>query len=275
MGSPGMTEVLAATLLFLVFLYQVSHVFRYYAKFLVFTLLSLVSATVFIPLMLIRPRDYRNALYPAWGARQISKLLGIRFEMKGLENAVQDTGCVVVINHQSALDLLVLGEIWPKLQRCTVISKKEVLYLGPFGLATWLWGTIFIDRLNVERAQSTINSTADIVRNNRAKLCMFPEGTRNNGATLLPFKKGAFHVAISSQTPVQPVVVSRYYFLDDKKKIFDSGSVIITILPPIPTVGRTKDDVNALVAETRDAMIEVHTKTSEEVIGLLKTEKIS
>ena len=52
---------------------------------------------------------------------------------------------------------------------------------------------------------------------------MFPEGTRNGSATLLPFKKGAFHVAIASQTPIQPIVVSRYHFLDDRKKVFNSG----------------------------------------------------
>jgi 1-acyl-sn-glycerol-3-phosphate acyltransferase len=43
---------------------------------------------------------------PAWNARQLSKLLGIKFEMRGLENIVQGSGCVVLINHQSALDIL-------------------------------------------------------------------------------------------------------------------------------------------------------------------------
>ena len=55
------------------------------------------------------------------------------------------------------------------------------------------------------------------------KLCMFPEGTRHGGDDLLPFKKGAFHVAISSECPLQPVLVSQYYFLDSKRRIFDNG----------------------------------------------------
>lgn len=54
---------------------------------------------------------------------------------------------------------------------------------------------------------------------------MFPEGTRHLGDELLPFKKGAFHVAIASQTPVQPVVVSKYHFLDSEKHIFNTGNV--------------------------------------------------
>lgn len=58
---------------------------------------------------------------------------------------------------------------------------------------------------------------------------MFPEGTRHGGDDLLPFKKGAFHVAISSQCPLQPIVVSRYYFLNSKKRIFDPGNLVFLL----------------------------------------------
>lgn len=67
----------------------------------------------------------------------------------------------------------VLANIWPIMGRCTVISKREIFYLWPFGLAAWLWGTIFIDRLNVEKAQSTINKTGDTIRNNKVSSSSF------------------------------------------------------------------------------------------------------
>lgn len=57
-----------------------------------------------------------------------------------------------------------LAELWPVLEHCTVISKKEVLYLGTFGLASWLWGTIFIDRVKGAETHSTVNSTAEIIK---------------------------------------------------------------------------------------------------------------
>ncbi|XP_075226549.1 1-acyl-sn-glycerol-3-phosphate acyltransferase alpha-like [Lycorma delicatula] len=253
-------------LLLLVYLFNASHVFRYYTKFSVFIILSTISATIFIPIMLLRPRDYRNALMPAWGARQISRLLGLKWELRGLENIVQNSGCVILINHQSALDLLVLAELWPVMKRGTVIAKKEVFFLWPFGLACWLWGTIFIDRLNVEKAQSTINKTGETIRTRQAKLCMFPEGTRHSGQELLPFKKGAFHVAIASQTSIQPVVVSHYYFLDGERHIFNSGKSIISILPAISTERMTRDDLDRLMTQTHDVMSTAFTNLSEEVI---------
>lgn len=56
---------------------------------------------------------------------------------------------------------------------CTVISKKEVFYLWPFGLATWLWGTIFIDRLNAEKAQESVNKTGKTIRDRKVESVFF------------------------------------------------------------------------------------------------------
>ena len=55
------------------------------------------------------------------------------------------------------------------------------------------------------------------------KLWFFPEGTRNGNRSLLPFKKGAFHVAIICQAPIMPVVYSPYYFVNPHNKFFGSG----------------------------------------------------
>lgn len=58
----------------------------------------------------------------------------------------------------------------------------------------------------------------------QTKIWLFPEGTRNKDATkLLPFKKGAFAMAITAQSPVIPVVFSPYYFINKEKYIFSEG----------------------------------------------------
>ncbi|XP_014218260.1 1-acyl-sn-glycerol-3-phosphate acyltransferase beta [Copidosoma floridanum] len=245
----------------------VSEVARYYTKHFVFVVMSAIWATWPIPLMFFRIRDWRNALIPAWGARFVAKLIGINYQIRGKENIVQNSGAVVMINHQSNLDLCVLAELWPVLENCTVISKKQVLYFGTFGLASWLWGTIFIDRVKKEEAQNTVNSTADIIRARKAKVLLYPEGKRHGGSALLPFKKGGFHVAIDSQTPIQPVVVSRYYFINAKSKKFDSGTSFITILPAIPTEGLTKADLPRLVEETYAVMNKVYQESTQEALS--------
>lgn len=107
--------------------------------------------------------------------------------------------------------------------RATVVAKREVFYLFPFGLAAYLWGTLYIDRSNKTDAKNRLNQESRAIREHDAKLLLFPEGTRNSNERLIPFKKGAFHTAIQSESAIQPVVVSRYYFLDGKKKIFGRG----------------------------------------------------
>lgn len=53
-------------------------------------------------------------------------------------------------------------EIWP--DRCTSLAKKELKYAGPFGLAAWLAGTVFVDRLNRERAKDTMDKTVKLLK---------------------------------------------------------------------------------------------------------------
>lgn len=66
-----------------------------------------------------------------------------------------------------------------------------------------------------------MNYTKEHIFYFQARVLMFPEGTRNSKEELLPFKKGAFHLALASKCPIQPVAVSRYKFLKNNR--FDDG----------------------------------------------------
>lgn len=257
-------DALAAVVL-LMLLCSTSRVVRFYTKWTVFIVWATLSACLPIPLMLLRPKHWKNALFPARSLRVLSRLFGIRMEVSGTENIVP-TGSVVLVNHQSLLDLHVLAELWVVMDRCAVISKREIFWLWPFGLAAWLWGTIFIDRLNPEKAQGTVNKTGETVRVQKRRLLLFPEGTRHGGHDLKPFKKGAFHVAIASQTAIQPVVVSRYHFLDQRMSKYDPGTVLIKILPAISTEGMTRDDIPALIEKTYKVMQEEYARANVEVL---------
>ena len=66
-------------------------------------------------------------------------------------------------------------ELWPVMKRCTVVAKKELLYAGPFGIAAWLCGLVFIDRLNSEASRLAINNS---IKNLREKEVLFYSNVR-------------------------------------------------------------------------------------------------
>ncbi|XP_037959663.1 putative 1-acyl-sn-glycerol-3-phosphate acyltransferase acl-2 [Teleopsis dalmanni] len=236
----------------------------YQLKMAAFLIGSGVIVLICIPFMFVRPRDYRNALVPAWCCRQLCRALGVTMEVRGLENVRKENGSVVLMNHQSALDLCVLAYLWPVIGRATVVSKKEILYIPFFGFGAWLWGTLFINRSRKSDSIVTLQKESKAINERNCKLLLFPEGTRNSKETLLPFKKGSFHIALQSQCPIQPVVISKYWFLNSEKKMFRPGHAIIHIMPEIFTKGSNTDDLDSLIEQSRSVMQAEYSKLSQE-----------
>ncbi|XP_028139213.2 1-acyl-sn-glycerol-3-phosphate acyltransferase alpha [Diabrotica virgifera virgifera] len=258
--------ILASCILILPFLYEASSVFRYHLKFFLYYALVMVNSVILIPVYCFMPGNVRNLLLASDFCRWITTLLGIRWVLRGKENLEKDQACIVVSNHQSSLDIMGMFQFWRVMDKCTVIAKKELLYTGPFGLAAYLCGLIFIPRVHAERAKTIMNEAAQKIKTDKVKLWVFPEGTRRNDGTIHPFKKGAFHMAITNKLPIVPVVYSRYYFLDKDIKRFDHGKVIVTALPQIDTADLTIDDLEDLMERTRALMQSAFNEASKEVI---------
>lgn len=266
--------VLGCVMALLLILFTISSIARYYIKFTLFVVLSLIFATAPLPLMFLRPFSPKNALLPAMLLRITARFLGIKWTVRGLEHVDNSRGAVVLLNHQSGLDLYVLAVLWPLMERCTVVAKRSLQYLVPFGTATWMWGTVFIDR-GANSAKSVLNKQTDAVKNQKRKLLLFPEGTRHSGEKLLPFRKGAFHVAVNAGAPIQPVVVSKYHFLDANRRRFGSGEIIITVLPLVETEDLNKEDISPLVDSVQNKMQEEFTRTSTETLKRLSMKKVN
>ncbi|XP_026323351.1 1-acyl-sn-glycerol-3-phosphate acyltransferase alpha-like isoform X2 [Hyposmocoma kahamanoa] len=160
--------------------------------------------------------------------------------------------------------------IWHVANKVAAIARKEIFYVWPFGLAAYLAGVVFIDRNNSKDAYRQLKATSEIMIKNKTKIWVFPEGTRNKDFTkLLPFKKGAFNIAVAAQVPIIPVVFSPYYFINRKKCIFNKGHAIIQCLEPIPTTGLTMEDVPELIIRVRNIMDMVYKELSKEVLSAL------
>jgi lysophosphatidate acyltransferase len=71
---------------------------------------------------------------------------------------------------------------------------------------------VFINRTNRQSAVETMTQVAHQLQKDKRALYMYPEGTRSHQSdkSLLPFKKGAFHLAIQGQMPLVPIVASTY-----------------------------------------------------------------
>ncbi|QIW94784.1 hypothetical protein AMS68_000302 [Peltaster fructicola] len=163
---------------------------------------------------------------------------------------------VFVGNHQTELDVLFLGHIFPKY--CSVTAKKSLKYWPFLGWFMAASKTVFIERTSRTQAFAAFDKAAAEMKQDRQSVYIFPEGTRSNYAKpdLLPFKKGAFHLAIQAQVPIVPVVVANYSNLVSiPRKIFRPGTVPLTVLNPIETKGKTFEDVDALTVEVRETML--------------------
>lgn len=185
-----------------------------------------------------------------------SRLLGIKIILKN-EHLLHQKPAVVISNHQSALDILVLGKIFQP--GYTVTAKKALKYLPFLGWFMIASRTFFLDRAKGEKARKVLDNALLSLKENDRSLFMFPEGTRSATKKLdmLPFKKGAFHLAKQAKIPVIPVAVQNYSTLFlSRDKIFKTGEIVIEVMEPEPTDQlETKEDVDELALLVRNKML--------------------
>ncbi len=184
----------------------------------------------------------------SWPARRILRLK-LKTQTEGLRD--HSPSCVIIANHQSNYDLFVVGAVVPR--RTVSIGKKSLKWVPFFGQLYWLAGNVLIDRGNAVKAKRAMLTTTDTLQHKDTSIWVFPEGTRNLGKGLLPFKKGAFQMAIAAGVPILPVCVSTYSTHMQLNR-WNSGEVSIRSLPPISTTGMTADDIPALMEKCHAQM---------------------
>jgi lysophosphatidate acyltransferase len=154
---------------------------------------------------------------------------GIAFEVEDPKDILGTTRPAVFIgNHQTELDVLMLGAMFPKW--CSVTAKSDLKHIPVLGWFMRLSGSIFIDRKNSKDAREAMAGAAQEIQSRQQSVYMFPEGTRSytKEPVLLPFKKGAFHLAVQAGVPIVPVVVANYSnILHIKSMVFRSGKIPI------------------------------------------------
>ena len=227
----------------------------FYVRLFLMLIWTVIASLIAMPLALVRWRNAENNYFFAQVYGPIAcAIMGIRVSVEGRENlAVRPA--TFVANHQSGLDMATMSHVYPK--GAVVIAKKEIKRIPAFGLMLNAFGNVFIDRSDRQNSLSGLNAAVSYMKRKNLSAWIFPEGTRNaSGEGLLPFKKGAFHMAIESGEPIVPVVCSKFERLVNfKRRYARSGHMVIRVLPPIPTKGLSKDQADALLESTRNQML--------------------
>lgn len=112
---------------------------------------------------------------------------------------------VLVSNHVSFYDVFALAAVLPT--PYSFVAKKELERIPFFGLAWKAAGHISVDRSNRAAALQSLRRAGASIREHRSAVIIFPEGTRSLTDRMLPFKKGAFVLAMEARVPVVPVIV--------------------------------------------------------------------
>lgn len=180
---------------------------------------------------------------------------GVKLNVVGEENLWSHRPAVFLFNHQSQLDMLLLGAL---LRRdFTAVAKKELEHDPVFAPIGYLASVAYVDRKNSEKAREALKPVVEALKDGRS-IAIAPEGTRSPTPRLLPFKKGAFHMAMQAGVPVVPIVMRNAGdLMRPHSLVISNGTVDVAVLKPISSkgwtaknIGRQADKVRQLYLDT-------------------------
>jgi 1-acyl-sn-glycerol-3-phosphate acyltransferase len=168
-------------------------------------------------------------------------LVGCPVIRKGKEHFKKGENYVVVVNHNSLVDIPVSSPWIPGPNK--TLAKTEMAKIPLFGVI-YKAGSILVNRKQGKSRRDSFNAMTDMLSKG-LHLCLYPEGTRNKTeAPLQNFYDGAFITAIRSQKPIIPGLIF------NTKKIYPTDSKIwarpmaihIHFLEPVSTADLTLND---------------------------------
>jgi 1-acyl-sn-glycerol-3-phosphate acyltransferase len=136
-------------------------------------------------------------------------ILNIKITVTGDEGQLERGGYVIIANHVSYVDGIVLGSIFPIL----FVSKREVKSWPIIGQWNTLCGTVFINRQHKEEAGSLVEEISHKLKH-EANILLFPEGTSTNGEKMLPFQTVPLAAPLRNRSIIVPATIA-YKSLDD------------------------------------------------------------
>jgi len=228
------------------------------ASFLPTALMTLETWRVSIPTILEATsgqpaaRERIDARLDAWSRRALAHCR-VEVDVDGLEHVPKDETVVVMSNHLSNVDILVIYQAFPDSLR--MVAKQEMRLIPLLGPAMGAAEFVFIDRRNPERARAAIAKAADRIKSG-INVWIAPEGTRSTDGQLGVFKKGGFILALHTGSRILPATIrgTREVMPKGSLRVKKGHRAHVRFHPPIDPAEYGYDRRDELVARVREVI---------------------
>lgn len=203
--------------------------------------------------------DYQSLRMVQWAFKKILAIAGVEVTVIGEEN-LPDEPVLFIGNHRSYFDILLT---YSRCKNLTGYVAKEEMLRYPL-LRTWMKRLycLFLNRDNPREGLKTILQAIDHVKNG-ISICIFPEGTRNDGEELsiLPFHSGSFKIAEKSGCPIVLMCMNNTASIfENQFPRIKKTHVVLEYLKPIYPQELTKEEKKHLAEHCQNIIKETITK---------------
>jgi 1-acyl-sn-glycerol-3-phosphate acyltransferase len=199
---------------------------------------------------LLPPRGDWFLWFARGWARTLLAVAGVSVRVLHGDQLEPGRSFVVVANHESFCDILVLLANLPMQVR--FMAKRSVFRVPVLGWSIAAAGFIPVDREDRSRGSETVAAALARLSGGRS-VVVFPEETRSRTGDLLPFKRGAAHLALKSGLPLLPIgLAGTFRVLPPGSLLIAPGPVVMSVGDPIEVAGRTLKDRETLTRAARE-----------------------
>jgi len=177
-----------------------------------------------------------------------------KIKIEGRKKAISGATYVIISNHQSILDILLLNCLRYRYKWISKIENIKVPVLG--------WYLRMADYITVERGNSESKEKMMEEAYNSLKkgisIMIFPEGTRSVDREIGNFKRGAFQLAISAKVPILPVLIEGTGGILPKHGLIFGGyhPITIRVFDPVLPESFGTDNCDLLALKLREMMVQ-------------------
>lgn len=213
-----------------------------------FYVITALACIAFLPTLLMPRGAFLWVVHVwTWTVHKLEKLImGLDFEVRGVENIPKTGSFIVAAKHQSAYETLKLHTLF---KDPAIILKQELLKIPLWGLYLKKISPIAIDRSDRESAVASINAGALRVKEENRPIIIFPQGTRvriDHTPKDKPYRIGVARIQETTELPIVPVALNTGYFWPRMGWCKKPGCVVFEFLPAIEH-GLSREDLMAKI----------------------------